>query len=523
MMRTSPNLTEVSMATRPTELRLLPYERVPEGKRPPTGVPVYNDEAGNRWTRKYTTTWRDDSGAKRTKRFGYEGRVGVKAAQAAYDIWRSREWGEKEHVRNPAGKSATYTTEDLGRDITAHAKATYKKRGEATGHADWVRHAMQCLIDAPDLMHYSAKMYRLWAQTLPEGRQDEGAAALLCADRLTEGAKSLLLIESRNKGRVPVALLEAVHLAGLRDALVFLSDQDDLPAGAPPLVRTRGTANSLLSVIQQSVRMAHTEWGRVPQAVAWALSQVQGLKAGRSPARESEEVPPVADDLIAATTPHLGKTVAAMVQFQRLTGCRPDEVCVIRGCDLEANGEYWIYRPYTHKTEHHGKERWIAVGPRATRIIQPFLKPDTSAFLFSPAGALAEWEFKSGQKQHPRTLRECYDARSYRQAVHRACDRAFPLPRKLARAAKLIATWGRRRKGQPLRPMLVKFQEQIDAWRESHRWNPNQLRHSWATAVRKQFGIEEAAIGLGHSDIKTAEIYAERDRSKAMEVARMVG
>ena len=48
-----------------------------------------------------------------------------------------------------------------------------------------------------------------------------------------------------------------------------------------------------------------------------------------------------------------------MIQLQRLTGMRPGEVTIMRGCDLVTTNKAWTYRPGTHKTEHHGRERTI--------------------------------------------------------------------------------------------------------------------------------------------------------------------
>ena len=54
-------------------------------------------------------------------------------------------------------------------------------------------------------------------------------------------------------------------------------------------------------------------------------------------------------------------------------------------------------------------------------------------------------------------------------------------------------------------------------------WHPNQLRHSAATAIRKQFGLEGAQIILGHSKADVTQIYAERDTKLAADIARKIG
>ena len=55
------------------------------------------------------------------------------------------------------------------------------------------------------------------------------------------------------------------------------------------------------------------------------------------------------------------------------------------------------------------------------------------------------------------------------------------------------------------------------------RWSPNQLRHTAATLIRKQFGIEASQVILGHSELSVTQIYAEADREKAIEIARKIG
>ena len=55
------------------------------------------------------------------------------------------------------------------------------------------------------------------------------------------------------------------------------------------------------------------------------------------------------------------------------------------------------------------------------------------------------------------------------------------------------------------------------------RWSPNRLRHSVATEIRKEFGLEGAQIILGHASADVSQVYAERDIAKGMEIARRIG
>ena len=55
------------------------------------------------------------------------------------------------------------------------------------------------------------------------------------------------------------------------------------------------------------------------------------------------------------------------------------------------------------------------------------------------------------------------------------------------------------------------------------RWSPNRLRHTAATEIRKRFGLEAAQVTLGHSQADVTQIYAEKNLTLAVEVARKIG
>ena len=115
----------------------------------------------------------------------------------------------------------------------------------------------------------------------------------------------------------------------------------------------------------------------------------------------------------------------------------------------------------------------------------------------------------SNRKRKPkRTAGECYTTASYRRSIHRACDKAFPHP-------KL---------GYILRSSFSDAESrELRKWQSQHHWSPNQLRHTAATEIRRDFGLEAAQIILGHSQLGVTQVYAERDLAKGMEVARQIG
>ncbi len=240
-----------------------------------------------------------------------------------------------------------------------------------------------------------------------------------------------------------------------------------------------------------------------------ALKAVEGLRRGQ--ARETKPIKPVADDVVNAVKPFVSRQVWGMIQVQRLTGMRPGEICILRTCDLVTMGEAWEYRPSTHKTAYRGKARVIFIGPAAQEVLRPWLRPDDDhAFLFQPVAAEAErragMRTKRKTKVQPsqqcrkqirpkRTPGDRYTTGSYRQAVAKGCNKAFPCP-----------------KGQD-----------PAAWRKAHQWHPHQLRHSVATRIRKEFGLDHARVVLGHTSPAVTETYAEIDMAKAAEVMHKIG
>ena len=260
------------------------------------------------------------------------------------------------------------------------------------------------------------------------------------------------------------------------------------------------------------------KWGvsrqLIPASAYHALSTVEGLRKGRSTARETAPVLPVEDTVVEATLPALSRVVGDMVRFQRLTGCRPGEVCHLRPMDLDRSQEIWQYRPSTHKTEHHGRRRVIFIGPKAQAVILPYLLREAAANCFSPA--------ESEAKRHEAM-------RAHRKTRVQPAQRNRRKGRRLRAPATCYTkdSYGRaikRAVGKANKAILEKAAEQgIDNPVLIPVWHPNQLRHARATDVRRQFGLEAAQVVLGHSKADVTQVYAERDQTLAAEVMKKIG
>jgi integrase len=262
---------------------------------------------------------------------------------------------------------------------------------------------------------------------------------------------------------------------------------------------SRTTANARFNRIKRVFR-----WGvsveLVPAEVYQAVQTVPALRRGRTRAPEPEPVGPVAAEVVERTLPHLPPPVAAMARLQLLTGMRPGEVLMMRGCDIDRTGSVWTYRPYRHKNLHRGHARVIHLGPKAQEVLRPYLEAtDPQAWLFSPQAWVEQRQAaRAAQRKTPRTPSELrrkrkaspqrkpaarYNRVSYNQAIRRACAKAGVSPA----------------------------------------WTPLQLRHTRATELRARYGVETTRTILGHTRVETSQIYAERDMNRAAEVMGQVG
>jgi integrase len=292
--------------------------------------------------------------------------------------------------------------------------------------------------------------------------------------------------------------------AGFGPLALRAVQQDLVQAGL-----SRTTVNARVNRLRRAFKWA-VSYQLLPPGVYEALRTVPGLQRGRCQAREADPIMPVPVDVVEATLPFAPAPVAAMARLQLLSCCRPGEVMQMRAIDLTMSGpdSTWTYRPARHKNQHRGLDRVIYLGPRAQEVIKPFLTTDLEAYLFSPRAYVeALHRRRAEQRQTKRTPSELrrkrqatpkrkpaerYDRRSYRLAILRAVDKA-----------------NRERARQGLPPLP--------------RWSPLQLRHTAATRVASQFGVEAARVVLGHAKVETTQIYAERDLARGAQIAAEVG
>jgi integrase len=236
----------------------------------------------------------------------------------------------------------------------------------------------------------------------------------------------------------------------------------------------------------------------VPALVFQALQALNGLQRGRSEARENEAVQPVAAEAAHNTLPFLGRRVAAMVQLQMLTGMRSGEVVRMRPCDIDREGLVWVYRPNVHKMSYRDKDRIVPLGSRAQAVLEPFIdgRP-LEVYLFDPREEQTE---RNAKRMATRKTPVRPNNRTQRVASPKRSPRAHYTPdtygRAIARACEAAGI---------------------------EHWHPHQLRHLFATDVRRQFGLEPTQVLLGHAHACITEVYADKNLKAAIDVAAQIG
>jgi hypothetical protein len=238
------------------------------------------------------------------------------------------------------------------------------------------------------------------------------------------------------------------------------------------------------------------------------------------PVRESPGIHDISWKRVEHVLPHLPRPVAAIVQIMRFSNCRAQDAVLIRTCDLFvaddepvdsfnlddrlkalmiSTGELWAYRPESHKNqwrEEHSEihKRLVYLGQRCQKILLSFLRFDQpEAYLFSPRDAKADFqaqraaqrttkrtpsEMKRQRKVAPkRAPRERYDVSGVQQSIRKTCER--------------LGVQG---------------------------WKLLEVRHTRATEIRDEYGVEGASASLGNT-IEAAQIYAEHNRNLARKIA----
>ena len=290
-------------------------------------------------------------------------------------------------------------------------------------------------------------------------------------------------------GQAAVAELTHADMLAFRDALIR--------SGI-----SRRTVNGRIWRVKYMLGWALDE-ALITATVKAELTQVKGVKRGRSAAPERPPVRPVDDATIEKTIAHMVRNTADMVRVHRLTGMRPCELCALRWSLIDTSRTPWVYRvpPEANKNDWRGElgqPRVVCIGPKAREILSRHTGADVP---FSPVKAMAEhldarraarvtpvYCMRKGAPTVPRVLGERWDTHAYGHTIRAACRKAGVAP-----------------------------------------WGANRLRHAFGTDVRRAFGLEAARAVLGHSsggrvtDVYTFDALADEMVLKAAPAVEALG
>lgn len=338
--------------------------------------------------------------------------------------------------------------------------------------AEWTAHGFTMPVEAaPDLtVNEVLNGYWKFAETYYVRADHVSGETVPAAAQLYHIKKALTPVADLY-GSTPAAKFGPVALRACREVLIKHG-------------YARKYVNSLVGCIKRLWKWAAAE-ELVPPAVWHGLGAVEGLKLGRTTAKENAPVKPVPEADIRVVQEGVYPQVRDLIELQLLTGMRPGEAVLLRPCDLDRVGLVWLYRPRCHKTQHLNKERLVFLGPQAQKVLSPYLEREPERVCFSSREAQLNYLAAKERKQRVRSRQddgEHYTTDTYSTAIHRACVRLGVTP-----------------------------------------WHPHQLRHNAATTLVATYGWDLARIVLGHSTLSATRIYGEDAVRKAVEAMKEFG
>lgn len=279
--------------------------------------------------------------------------------------------------------------------------------------------------------------------------------------------------------------------------------------------------------------------GLIPASTWESLRSVEGLKAGRSAAPESEPTEPADAAAVEAALALLPLPLPDVARLQLACAARPGEALGLRACDLDCSGPIWSARLAGHKTAWRGHARVLLFGPRAQAILRRYLVLCCSRCavtdrayrlaardgLCGPCADSAEERGECGPWPWSYVLGEYYlfspaEAHKDRMAALRQRRKTPVQPSQRARRKKRPAkSPGQRYRASSYGHAVRRACDLAKA----QRWHPHQLRHNAATLLVSEFGWDVARIVLGHRSVDMTRVYAQDDLAAARAAVARLG
>ena len=328
---------------------------------------------------------------------------------------------------------------------------------------------------------------------------------------------------------MPADAFSARHLIELRERMIDELDWN------------RKNINDNVSRVRAMFRWA-LERELIPGTQYSKLIAVRNLAKDRSRARESTRVrgveAAVRDAVLARCTP----MISDMAVVQEDCGGRGQDICSMRWVDIErTDNAAWIYRPPSHKNAWRGQKHVLYIEEAGQAVLRRYEDRPQNAYIFSPARAEDERRQRRHQqrmtpmscgnvpgsnrtRQPSRAPGEAYTTASYRRALRRAAEIAFPFAQIDDIRAGLLAHRSAGRSRIQVERAARLAQPELfaayTAWRRQYWWSPHRLRHSAGKRYERVGGLEFNMHRLGHKTISTSLLYDGIDERDVLEKIR---
>ena len=298
-----------------------------------------------------------------------------------------------------------------------------------------------------------------------------------------------LYLEMKIKDFTPSVLL-AVRAGIMHRDIIPKSE------GAPRKKLCINSVNGAIVKIRQMFKLG-VEWELVPTLTYQALACVKHLNWRTAPTlRNPDKITPVPVEYFDLIMPHLKPMYQALLKLHIDTGMRVKELVSMRWSEItQVEPELWCYSPQEHKNSHRGDPRMIYIKPHFIALMKSLRKPlwdEDAVWCQRGVGKSAGY---SGM----------ISADSYARAIEGA--------QKRYNEGRLGIKQGGRTDKKELATTTTKRIPMAH-------WTPLQIRHTYATQVRRTHGLEGAQAVLGHSTLDATQIYAEKRDDLARSVAR---
>jgi integrase len=377
------------------------------------------------------------------------------------------------------------------RTAPAHVRQAYDRL-----IAEWLRNGRQSARPQMDTLTIAEAIARFWQHVETHYRRPDGTPTNEVNDyRLTLRPLNHLYADTPAGDFGPLAL-EAVRQ--------LMTDGYTHPKYGPQERLSRNVINQRIERIRRMFKWLVSKQ-LVQPTVLTALQALTGLQRGRTEARETDPVLPVSRAVVEDTLPILRPMVADMVRLQLESGMRPGEMVSIRAIAIDMTGTVWLYKPDQHKTQHHGHQRIVPIGPKSQEIVKRYLTTNVEAPLFSPARNM---EDKKAELRNARKTK----------VQPSQLDRGKKRPKRKPGHTYTTLTYGRSIANAIKRHNAGKPESE-----HIPHWHPHQLRHTRALEIKREAGLDVARAVLGHRSPCITEMYATLDVATAAQVMAKIG